>query len=109
MKRIDIDQIGELEFDIQELHENLFCRPNPVVWSWGAEQFARYHDKVYRFKVNGHHHKGHVYITLDWDDTFHLYFTEVNGEIVKEITMVYVDELIRIIDEVVEKIDDYEF
>lgn len=109
MKKIDVEKTGQRGFDIQGLHKNVFCRPNAVVWSWGAHAFKKLGDKIYRFKVNGHHHKGHVYITLNWNDTFHLYFTTTRGTIIREIEEVYVDQLITRIDEVVEKIDTYNF
>ena len=60
-----------------------------------------------RFKVNGHHHKGHVYIILDWNDTFQIYYTTTRGTIEAISNMIYVHQLIDIIDEKVEYQNEY--
>jgi hypothetical protein len=57
--------------------------------------------------VSGHHHSGHVYITLAWNDTFTIYYTTSRGKIVDKREEVYIDELVQVIDERVEKIDAY--
>ena len=56
------------EFNVSELSTNIRS-VGPVVWSWGMHDLANMNDKGLMFRVNGHHHKGWVLITLDWDDT----------------------------------------
>ena len=64
-------------------------------------------NKCLRFTVNGHHHKGYVYIVLDFMDTFTIYYTNKKDEIKKVREMVYIDMLINILDTDIEKIPAY--
>lgn len=96
------------EFNVSELSTNIRS-VGPVVWSWGMHDLANMNDKGLMFRVNGHHHKGWVLITLDWDDTFEVHLINTDSSIKKTFSMVYVDMLIDIIDTAVEKIDDYEY
>ena len=59
MAKIEFTKIGCRSFDINELASTLM--KNMTVWSWGAHAWTKYKDLALRFKVNGHHHKGHVY------------------------------------------------
>ncbi len=104
---IDLDKIGQRDFDPMELANALRNGAPCIVASWGARAWVKNKDLWLRFQVSGHHHSGHVYITLAWDDTFTLYFTSVKGKIVDKIENVYVDELVRTIDKRVEWIDKY--
>lgn len=96
------------DFNVSELSTNIRS-VGPVVWSWGMCEVGNMNDKGLIFKVNGHHHKGWVLITLDWDDTFEVHLINTDSSIKKTFSMVYVDMLIDIIDTAVEKIDDYEY
>lgn len=90
-----------------------WLKQNPIVtMSWGL------HDpKVLRkdslvtgliFKVNGHHHKGSVLITLAWDDTYTVRFINNHYQEVKDkLEMVYCDLLQNSIDEVIEQLPTY--
>lgn len=64
-------------FDIKE-H---YCRPfddmnelvralsrNRIVWCWGANAWVNCDNKALRFKVNGHLHKGFVYLAVNGAD-----------------------------------------
>jgi hypothetical protein len=82
-------------------------RPNPVVWSWGAHAWTKMNDFCLRFKVNGHHHKGYVYLVVNGSDLFDIYLTKNNDKITKIIDDVYIENLIRSIDEAVERLPSY--
>ncbi len=104
---IDLDKIGERDFEPVELANALKKGAPCTVSSWGARAWVKNKDQWLRFQVSGHHHCGHVYITLGWTDTFTLYFTSVEGEIVDKINNVYVDNLVQTIDNRVERLDTY--
>lgn len=77
---------------------------------WGATAFTRFAaDKPYedlskalRFKVNGLKHKGHVYIFLDFDDTYKIVYTTIKGRVLHVNKMIYFDQLTEVIDDYVE-------
>ena len=81
-------------------------------WSWGAHNIRidkKNGMKMMRFNVQGHHHKGHVYIFLNGLDLFDVYLTKTNG-IIKDRTPemgLYFDQLVDWIDERVERIPEY--
>lgn len=75
--------------------------------SWGAHAFTNINDYALRFMVNGHHHKGHVYVCLNSLDYYEVILTSSQGTIKEHITDIGVEDLSRIIDEKVEKIDAY--
>jgi hypothetical protein len=96
------------EFNVSELLTNIRS-VGPVVWSWGMCEMSNMNNKGLVFKVNGHHHKGWVLITLDWSDTFEVHLINSDGSIKKTFDMVYIDSLIDTIDTAVEKIADYQY
>lgn len=82
-------------------------------WSWGAENFTidkKDDCRMFKMTVNGHHHKGHVYIFLNGLDLFDVYLTKKDGEIVQKTSEegLYFDQLVDWIDERVERIEAYE-
>jgi len=81
-----------------------------VFWSWGAHAFRvdnMKNPKMFRMLVQGHHHKGHVYIFLNGTDLFDVYFTTSQG-IIKDLkTDLYFDQLVEVIDNRIERIPDY--
>lgn len=102
---IDISNLGERDFDTKELFSAI--RNNSKVWSWGAHAWKYSKSKWLRFKSEGHLHKGHVYITLAYDDTFTVYYTSAKGKILDIHTNVYIDVLIETIDNRIERIPAY--
>ena len=76
-------------------------------WSWGANGFMNIFNYGFRFKVNGHHHKGHVYIVLNGLDLFDVYLTTVQGKIKYIMNDVYLEDLFTFLDEKIEKIPSY--
>ena len=98
-------EVGQREFDVNELFQAI--RGLNKVWSWGAHAWRTLESKGLRFAVSGHHHKGHVYIVLAWDDTFTIYYTTRQGKILDKQEMIYIDMLIDTIDKKVEYIAEY--
>ena len=78
-----------------------------VFWSWGAHAFVNLYGKGLRMKVNGHHHKGHVYIVLNGMDLFDVYYTTTKGTIVDIQIGLYFDMLVQAIDNKIERIKEY--
>lgn len=75
--------------------------------SWGPSGFKNLEDKVLIFKVNGHHHKGYVCISLGWDDTYTVRLISTRGNVKFEMEGVYFDNLFEVLDERIEKIPEY--
>ncbi|MEI8204945.1 MAG: hypothetical protein WCH34_18130 [Bacteroidota bacterium] len=78
-----------------------------ILMSWGFQRPAIIHLGL-TFHVNGFKHKGKVSIKYkEGQDLFNVYLMDENGKIVDTIHMVYFDQLVELIDERVEKTDDY--
>jgi hypothetical protein len=99
-EKINKLEVGQRGFDPQDLFSNM--KGLQTVWCWGAHNWTAHKDMFLRFNVQGHLFKGHVYITLGWDDTFTLYFTTSHGTIKEKKEGIYVDMLINTIDRKVE-------
>jgi len=76
------------------------------VMSWGAHNWTGTKDALL-FKVQGHHFKGVVKITLKGDDTYTIEFFKNTTEVVKTYEQVYFDDMVDIIDRYVEYIPSY--
>ncbi|MEI7425150.1 MAG: hypothetical protein WCK10_03465 [Candidatus Staskawiczbacteria bacterium] len=63
--------------------------------------------KMLLLKVNGHHHKGIVAITLEFNDTYTVHIINNRGRVLNTYTDVYFDQLFEVIDNRIEKIADY--
>lgn len=82
---------------------------NPLwVMTWAARDFTAYEDKALFFSVSGHHHKGIVLITLGWDDTYTVRLLSSQWNEKAKFENVYCDELAELIDQKVERLDEYE-
>jgi len=99
-EKIDGQTVGKRSMNPHELFNSM--KKLMTVWSWGAHAWTAHKDMFLRFKVQGRLFKGHVYITLGWDDTFTLYFTTTHGTIKEIKEGIYVDVLIETIDRIVE-------
>jgi len=93
-------------YTMQELTNEL--RRNHKVWSWGTQAWMRMNSHCLRFKVNGHHHKGHVYLVVNGSDYFDIYFTTTHGTIKQIKTDVDISSLVDEIDFRVEYVLEYE-
>ena len=104
---IDIKKAVCREFDLNEI-SNFIASAVPFSWSWGfknPETIVK--KKAFRFVVNGHHHKGYVYIVLGFMDTFDIYYTTKEDVIVEISNDVYIMDLIDTLDITIEKVAEY--
>lgn len=90
--------------------------PNTIVfWTWGATKFTMAesnddrHEPCLMFKVNGRKFKGYVHIFYNWSDWYRVEFVSTHRNLKKVVDEVYFDELQSVIDEYVEKCEDYAF
>jgi hypothetical protein len=107
---INIKKASCREFDANELMSLLKSKGWSVFASWGAEHFTvdkKNYPTMFRMQVNGHHHKGHVYIFLSFLDLFDVYLTKKDGTIVQKVDGLFFDQLVDWIDEKVERIPEY--
>ncbi len=78
-----------------------------IIMSWGFHDL-KIIQRGLSFHVNGFKHKGKVSIKYnDGQDLFDIFLIDINGETVDTINMVYFDQLVEIINERVEKTEDY--
>ena len=101
-----IEPLLKREFNVRETLQVL-TRNKSIYWSWGAHKMTNIENKGLMFKVNGHHHKGYVLITLHWMDTYDVHLVTTHRNIVKSFEMVYFDMLVEIIDNNIERIEEY--
>lgn len=80
--------------------------------SWGVEMITLIQeggeDRAMAFNVNGNHFKGTIILSVNGADLYEIRFMQ-GGEIINDMTLedVYVDEVIDLIDERIEKIPSY--
>jgi len=98
----------EREFNLNETLAVL-KHNRTIFWSWGVSKMTNFLDKGLLLKVNGHHHKSYVLITLAWNDTYTVYIISNRGAVLNEYKEVYFDMLTEVIDNRIEKIADYQF
>ena len=101
-----VNELLEREFDVNET-VNLLRQYGFRYLSWGVSKLVNYSKKSLILKVNGHHHKSYVVITLSWDDTYSVYIINNRGVILDTYKMVYFDQLFDIIDKRIERIPEY--
>lgn len=78
-----------------------------ILMSWGFHSPRIIHNGL-SFQVNGFKHKGKVSIKYnEGQDLFDIFLLDNNDKIVDTINIVYFDQLVEIIDERVEKTEDY--
>ena len=82
---------------------------NPKVWSWGAHNWMNQSDLLLRFTVNGNLFKGYIFIGVNGKDLFDCYLVNTNGFIKEEVYDIFIEDLIEMIDERVEKIKNYKW
>jgi hypothetical protein len=84
-----------------------------TVFSWGAHDFESVLESEegeggLQFSVDGFKHTGRVKVVLNWLDLFDVYLINQDGTLKEKIENVFVDSLISVIDNAVEKTEDYE-
>ena len=77
-----------------------------VMFSWGFSHPVVIRNGL-RFSVNGFKHKGDVAVELSPMDEFRISLIK-HGKVVRVIDGVYIDNLVQVIDEAVERVHDYE-
>lgn len=105
--------MGITEQDMRIAHEiwQLLKTDLPVVMSWGIDTNSILPVKNgLKFHVQGFIHEGYVIVTLNKaEDLYELQLVpDDNSESKTKITDIYFDQLISIIDENVEKVENYE-
>ena len=106
--KIDVSSLRDTCSDLQEpvmLVNSMLL--NIKVWSWGASAWKVIGPHCLRFAVNGHHHKGHVYLVVNGADLFDVYLTSRQGKIKKVLQDVFIGDLVYTIDVEVERVDEY--
>lgn len=90
--------------------------PNMFVFgSWGAKGFTmaqsndEFKEPCLMFKVNGMKFKGYVHIFYNWADYYRVEFVSTHRNLKNVVDMVFADNLQSVIDEYVEKVDEYAF
>ena len=80
-----------------------------IFMSWGVEpKSMKVIEKGLEFHCQGFKHTGKVQIVLDeGKDLFEIHLISENGEKVKTIEDVFIDKLISVVDENIEKTEDY--
>lgn len=103
------NEYSERDFDPKETIKWLTSN-KIITMSWGYHQPTALMNSGLMFKVDGHHHKGWVLITLAWNDTYTLrFFSNQFNENKEKITDVYCDMLQEIVDNTIEKIGIYNY
>lgn len=110
-EKIDIKAASCREMDAKQLI-GLLSYNRPRFDSWGSHNFVldnMKRPKMFRMLVSGNHHKGHVYIFLNFLDLFDVYLTTTQGTIIDrtEEMGLYFDQLAEWIDRKVERIPEY--
>lgn len=94
------------DMDAKEIVKFLYSHQGKF-WSWGAHDFVDIEGRGLRFNVQGHHHKGHVYLFVNGLDLFDVYLTSSRGTIKETINDIYLEDLFDILDKKIEWIDIY--
>lgn len=81
-EKIDADEAKCREFNAQEFLGLLRMRLTMFL-SWGCHAFKvdSNNTRLFRMKVNGVNHKGHVYVFLNSLDLYDIYLTTTRGTI----------------------------
>ena len=108
---LDLKKATCREFDVNEIYQYIRKANNgsmPLSWSWGFNNPVMVsRNKALRFTVQGHHHNGYVYIVLNFMDLFDIYYTSKSDVIKKISNDVYIDMLIEVLDNEIERIPEY--
>lgn len=80
-----------------------------IVWSWGAHNWTQMSKYLLRFKVQAYRHKGYIFIAVNGSDLFDVWLTDLKGNIKHTFTDIFIEDLVEVIDEKIEKQSNYEF
>jgi len=108
MLKESVSELLLCEFNTDETLSIL--RSNPSIYlSWGVERYFNVEDRGLMMKVNGNHHKGWVLITLGSDDWYRVHILTKFGKVLESLNGVCFDELVQIIDDRIERVEEYKF
>ena len=100
--------IEHTEFDITQYILKILCSNLKTIWSWGFENPIRLRNGI-KFSVSGFIFVGNIEIIYnEGTDLFDISFYNSNGLLQKRLDDIYVDQLVDVIDENVERVPDYE-
>ena len=105
-EKIDVKQVSCREVDANYIL-NILRSNISIFWSWGSNNLIDLNGKGLRLTVSGHHFKGHIYIVLNGADLFDIYYCSNHGTIKDVHENIYFDQLSEVIDNKIERIDDY--
>jgi hypothetical protein len=103
-----LNPLCEREFNLKETLQVL-THNKTIYWSWGVSRLTNVNNKGLLMKVNGHHHKGYVFIVLGWEDLYKVFFISTHGNIKDTKEGIFFDMLVEVIDNRIEKIPQYQF
>jgi hypothetical protein len=111
MKQETINELKKLTcryLDQEETMILLRMRPNLLrFWSWGVSKVIPFLDCGLLLRVNGHHHKGWVFITLNGLDLYDVHLLNCQFKLKESIKDIHFDDLSVIIDNKIERIPEY--
>lgn len=108
VKNEKYEKLVQRDFNPAETLKVLKSPNQQIYWSWGVERVVNYNNQGLILLVNGHHHRGVVFIRLSWDDTYSYFLLNTDLSIKKEVHNIYFDELQQRVDKDVEYIDKYD-
>ena len=105
-----MDRDFDYNLKIAEYIFEIFKSNLPVVWSWGIDPASiQVIDLGVKFHVQGFKHKGNVQVVYnEGEDLFEVSLIDENDITVKTIESIFLDNLISVIDENIEKCENYE-
>ena len=105
-----MDRDFDYNLKIAEYIFEIFKSNLPVVWSWGIDSASiQVIDRGVKFHVQGFKHKGYVLVVYnEGEDLFEVSLIDENDITVKTIESIFLDNLISVIDENIEKCENYE-
>ena len=92
-----------MEFNVLETLKLLKHDIN-VFLSWKVNSLVNFNNKGILLTVNGKYHKGYVFITLDYNDTYMVNIINFNGIVLDTYEMIYFDMLTETIDNRIETV-----
>ena len=105
-----MDRDFDYNLKIAEYIFEIFKSNLPVVWSWGIDPASiQVINLGVKFHVQGFKHKGNVQVAYnEGEDLFEVSLIDENDKTVKTIESIFLDNLISVIDENIEKCENYE-
>jgi hypothetical protein len=104
---------GEHLRKFDDMKQFASCFRGPKIWSWGFNSPTNVENTLFRFKVQGHHFKGFVWIAPNGSDLFNVYYSTArrseNGcyYLIDKQTDIFGEDIIDVIDRRVERIAEY--